>query len=160
MSSLPTHSTSGSLSASTGPVGQSIGGAALANCLAKGAGPCLPAWVSGNGSNPDCSNKSDLSGGKANEEVSRLSADEPVSLLSESSGGIRSPITTDESLIEHLEQKLLERETELQELQVEKKFVPLSSRQRMSARRVSNQAALANTAGEFRGQGGRDLPAV
>lgn len=112
MSSLPTHSTSGSLSASTGPVSQSNGGAALANSLTKGARPCLPAWVSGN--------ESDLSGSKANEEVSRLSADEPASLLSESSGGIRSPITTDESLIEHLEQRLLERETELQELQVEK----------------------------------------
>lgn len=118
MSSLPTHSTSGSLSASTGPVSQGDGGAAKASSLTKGPRPCLPAWVSGNGSNLDCSNKSDLSGGKANEEVSRLSADEPVSLLSESSGGIRSPITMDESLIEHLEQRLLERETELQELQV------------------------------------------
>ncbi|XP_075895179.1 leucine zipper putative tumor suppressor 1 [Nelusetta ayraudi] len=118
MSSLPTHSTSGSLSASTGPVGQSDSSAAAPSSLTKGARPCLPAWARGNGSNLDCSYKSDLSGSKANEEVSRLSADEPVSLLSESSGGIRSPITTDESLIEHLEQRLLERETELQELQV------------------------------------------
>ena len=55
---------------------------------------------------------------KANEDAgSPLSADEP-STLSETAGGIRSPITTDESLIEHLEQRLLERETELQELQV------------------------------------------
>lgn len=49
---------------------------------------------------------------------SPLSADEP-SPLSETSGGIRSPITTDESLIERLEQRLLERESELQELQVQ-----------------------------------------
>lgn len=118
MSSLPTHSTSGSLSACTGPVSQSDGGAAPASSLTKGARPCTPAWVGGNGSSLDCCNKSDLSGSKASEEASRLSADEPASLLSESSGGIRSPITTDESLIEHLEQRLLERETELQELQV------------------------------------------
>lgn len=122
MSSLPTHSTSGSLSACTGPANQSDGGAARASSLTKGAMQCLPVWVSGNGSSLDCSNKSDLNSSRANEEVSRLSADEPVSLLSESSGGIRSPITTDESLIEHLEQRLLERETELQELQVEKSF--------------------------------------
>lgn len=56
---------------------------------------------------------------KANGDAgSPLSADEPISHLSETSGGIRSPITTDESLIERLEQRLLERETELQELQV------------------------------------------
>lgn len=119
MSSLPTHSTSGSLSASTGPVSQSDGSAAPASSLTKGARPCPSAWVSENGSNLDCSYKSDLSSSKANEEGSRLSAEEPASLLSSSSGGIRSPITTDELLIEHLEQRLLERETELQELQVE-----------------------------------------
>uniref|UniRef100_A0A3B3U8B4 Leucine zipper tumor suppressor 1 n=1 Tax=Poecilia latipinna TaxID=48699 RepID=A0A3B3U8B4_9TELE len=40
-------------------------------------------------------------------------------LVSQNDGsGIRSPITTDELLIEHLEQRLLERENELQELQV------------------------------------------
>lgn len=140
MSSLPTHSTSGSLSASTGPVSQSNGEAALANSLTRGPRPSLPAWVSGNGSNLDCSNKSDLNGSKGNEEVSRLSVDEPVSLLSESSGGIRSPITTDESLIEHLEQRLLERETELQELQVGKSF---SSHQRMSSTLGSYKAVSA-----------------
>lgn len=122
MSSLPTHSTSGSLSASTGPVSHSDGSSAPANSLSQGAQPCLPSWVNGNSTNLDCSYKSDLNSSglqsKANEEGSQLSADEPVSHLSESSGGIRSPITTDESLIEHLEQRLLERETELQELQV------------------------------------------
>lgn len=124
MSSLPTHSTSGSLSASTGPVSHSDGSSAPANSLSQGAQPCLPPWVNGNSTNLDCSYKSDLNSSglqhKANEEGSQLSADEPVSHLTESSGGIRSPITTDESLIEHLEQRLLERETELQELQVQK----------------------------------------
>ncbi|KAM4577300.1 leucine zipper putative tumor suppressor 1 isoform 2-T5 [Odontesthes bonariensis] len=93
MSSLPTHSTSGSLSASTGPVSHNDG-SYRAGLNSSG----LPS--------------------KANEDAgSPLSADEP-STLSETAGGIRSPITTDESLIEHLEQRLLERETELQELQV------------------------------------------
>ncbi|XP_072244260.1 leucine zipper putative tumor suppressor 1 isoform X2 [Leuresthes tenuis] len=93
MSSLPTHSTSGSLSASTGPVSHNDG-SYRASLNSSG----LPS--------------------KANEDAgSPLSADEP-STLSETAGGIRSPITTDESLIEHLEQRLLERETELQELQV------------------------------------------
>uniref|UniRef100_A0A3Q4N9B1 Leucine zipper, putative tumor suppressor 1 n=1 Tax=Neolamprologus brichardi TaxID=32507 RepID=A0A3Q4N9B1_NEOBR len=98
MSSLPTHSTSGSLSASTGPVSHSDGSSAPANSLSEGVQPNFPPW--------------------ANEDAgSPLSADEP-SALSETAGGIRSPITTDESLIERLEQKLLERESELQELQV------------------------------------------
>uniref|UniRef100_A0A3B4G9N7 Leucine zipper tumor suppressor 1 n=1 Tax=Pundamilia nyererei TaxID=303518 RepID=A0A3B4G9N7_9CICH len=85
MSSLPTHSTSGSLSASTGPVSHSDGSSAPANSLSEGVQPNFPPWPSA---------------------------------LSETAGGIRSPITTDESLIERLEQKLLERESELQELQV------------------------------------------
>ncbi|XP_031705011.1 leucine zipper putative tumor suppressor 1 isoform X2 [Anarrhichthys ocellatus] len=89
MSSLPTHSTSGSLSASTGPVSHSEGSSAPANSLSKGVQPNFPPWVN----------------------------DEPRALC-ETAGGIRSPITTDESLIERLEQRLLERETELQELQV------------------------------------------
>uniref|UniRef100_A0A667Y674 Leucine zipper tumor suppressor 1 n=1 Tax=Myripristis murdjan TaxID=586833 RepID=A0A667Y674_9TELE len=82
MSSLPTHSTSGSLSASTGPVTHSVGSSAPANSLNQGAQPNFLRWVNGN------------------------------------AGGIRSPITTDESLIERLEQRLMERESELQELQV------------------------------------------
>lgn len=117
MSSLPTHSTSGSISASTGPASHSGGSSAPANSLSKGIQPSFPPWVTGNGTDHDCGYRAGLkSSGLAcqtNED-----ADEPVSHLSESSGGIRSPITTDESLIEHLEQRLLERETELQELQV------------------------------------------
>ncbi|CAI5650682.1 unnamed protein product [Oreochromis niloticus] len=122
MSSLPTHSTSGSLSASTGPVSHSDGSSAPANSLSKGVQPNFPPWVNGNSANLDCSYGADLNSSglvsKANEDAgSPLSADEP-SALSETAGGIRSPITTDESLIERLEQKLLERESELQELQV------------------------------------------
>ncbi|XP_026177565.1 leucine zipper putative tumor suppressor 1 [Mastacembelus armatus] len=122
MSSLPTHSTSGSLSASTGPVSHSEVSSAPANNLSKGAQPNLPPWVNGNGANLDCSYRSGLNcpglAPKDNEDIGiPVSADEP-SPLSETAGGIRSPITTDESLIERLEQRLLERETELQELQV------------------------------------------
>lgn len=116
MSSFPTHSTSGSISASTGPVSHSDGSSAPANSLSKGMQPSFPPWVNGNGTDLDCYGAGLNSSGltcQTNED-----ADEPVSHLSESSGGIRSPITTDESLIEHLEQRLLERETELQELQV------------------------------------------
>lgn len=123
MSSLPTHSTSGSLSASTGPVSHSDGSSALANSLSKGVQPSFPPWVNGNSANLDCSyragfNSSGLASKANGDAGSPLSADEPISHLSETSGGIRSPITTDESLIERLEQRLLERETELQELQV------------------------------------------
>lgn len=122
MSSLPTHSTSGSLSASTGPVSHSDGSSAPANSLSKGVQPNFPPWVNGNSTNLDCSYRAGLNSeglaSKANGDAgSPLSADEP-SALSETAGGIRSPITTDESLIERLEQRLMERETELQELQV------------------------------------------
>ncbi|KAK9522600.1 hypothetical protein VZT92_019052 [Zoarces viviparus] len=120
MSSLPTHSTSGSLSASTGPVSHSDGSSAPANSLSKGVQPNFPPWVNGNSANLDCSYRAGCGGlaSEANGDAgSPLSADEP-SVLCEAAGGIRSPITTDESLIEHLEQRLLERETELQELQV------------------------------------------
>ncbi|XP_049434146.1 leucine zipper putative tumor suppressor 1 [Epinephelus fuscoguttatus] len=122
MSSLPTHSTSGSLSASTGPVSHSDGSSAPANSLSKGVQPNFPPWVNGNSTNLDCSYRAGLNSeglaSKANGDAgSPLSADEP-STLSETAGGIRSPITTDESLIERLEQRLMERETELQELQV------------------------------------------
>ncbi|KAM7416533.1 hypothetical protein PAMA_018540 [Pampus argenteus] len=122
MSSLPTHSTSGSLSASAGPVSHNDSSSAPAISLSKGAQPNFPPWVNGNSANLECGYRAGLSSGalvsKANGEAgSPLSGDEP-SPLSETAGGIRSPITTDESLIEHLEQRLLERETELQELQV------------------------------------------
>ncbi|KAM3611743.1 uncharacterized protein V6R79_023497 [Siganus canaliculatus] len=122
MSSLPTHSTSGSLNASTGPVSHSDGSSAHANSLSKSVQPNFPPWVNGNNTNLDCSSRAAMSSGglasKANgDSGSPYSAAEP-SPLPETSGGIRSPITTDESLIECLEQRLLERENELQELQV------------------------------------------
>lgn len=122
MSSLPTHSTSGSLSTSTGPVSHSDGSSAPANSLGKGVLPNLPQWVNGNSGNLDSSYRHGLNSGglasKTNGDAgSPLFANEP-NLLSETEGGIRSPITTDESLIERLEERLLERETDLQELQV------------------------------------------
>nr|XP_020450281.1 leucine zipper putative tumor suppressor 1-like isoform X2 [Monopterus albus] len=122
MSSLPTHSTSGSLSAHIGPVSHNNGSSAPVNSPSRKEQPNLPPWVSGNSSNLDCSYRPALNGAgvapKAKWDAGTpLSADEP-SPLSETAGGIRSPITTDESLIEHLEQRLLERESELQELQV------------------------------------------
>ncbi|XP_041854230.1 leucine zipper putative tumor suppressor 1 [Melanotaenia boesemani] len=122
MSSLPTHSTSGSLSASTGPVSRSDGKSALASSLSKGQQPNFPPWANRNNTKLDCSYRTGLNSvglaSKANEDAgSPQSADEP-STLSDTAGGIRSPITTDELLIGHLEQRLLEKETELQELQV------------------------------------------
>ncbi|PWA19747.1 hypothetical protein CCH79_00006833 [Gambusia affinis] len=122
MSSLPTHSTSGSLRASTGLVSQNDGSSALPNSLCKGQQLNFPPWVNGNNTDLERSYRACLSSSvlasKANEDAgSPLSADEPRT-LSETAGGIRSPITTDELLIEHLEQRLLERENELQELQV------------------------------------------
>uniref|UniRef100_A0A3Q3VVV0 Uncharacterized protein n=1 Tax=Mola mola TaxID=94237 RepID=A0A3Q3VVV0_MOLML len=123
MSSLPTHSTSSSLNAFTGPVSHSNGSSAPANSLSKEIQPSFPPLVNGNSSNLDCSHRAVLN---CNGLVSKpnavagspLSADELMSNLSETSGRSRSPIITDESLIECLEQRLLERETELQELQV------------------------------------------
>ncbi|KAF7200043.1 leucine zipper putative tumor suppressor 1 [Nothobranchius furzeri] len=122
MSSLPTHSTSGSLRASAGAVAQSDGSSVLANSLNRGKQPNFPPWVNGNNASLDysygaCLNSSVLASETNEDAGSPLPADEPRT-LSETMGGIRSPITTNESLIEHLEQRLLERETELQELQV------------------------------------------
>lgn len=122
MSSIPTHSNSGSLNASSGPVSHSDGSSVPSNSLSKGLQPSFPLWVNGNTSSRDKSNSAGLNSGRttnANRDAgSPPSTDEPRRNLSETSGGIRSPITTDESLIECLEQRLLERETELQELQV------------------------------------------
>ncbi|KAG7489756.1 hypothetical protein JOB18_019747 [Solea senegalensis] len=120
MSSLPTHSNSGSLSASTGPVSQSDGTSAPTNSLGKELQPSLPSWVKGSGADLDCSYRTVLNTAALAAKVnagSPPSAHEPGPLC-ETAGGIRSPITTDESLIERLEQRLLERESELQELQV------------------------------------------
>ncbi|XP_053277461.1 leucine zipper putative tumor suppressor 1 [Pleuronectes platessa] len=121
MSSLPTHSTSGSLNASTGPVSHSDRSSAPLNSLGKAAQPSLPSWVKGNSTNLDPSHRTLLNtdgfATKANGDAGSPFSVDKSSPLSETAGGIRSPITTDESLIEHLEQRLLERETELQDLQ-------------------------------------------
>ncbi|XP_061753668.1 leucine zipper putative tumor suppressor 1 isoform X2 [Nerophis ophidion] len=98
MSSIPTHSTSGSLSASTGPVSHSDG-------LGKGGQPNLSPWSRGSGGR-------DIG---SREAGSPPSSDRPHR-LSETAGGVRSPLTTDESVIETLEQRLLE--SDLQDLQV------------------------------------------
>ncbi|XP_076020881.1 leucine zipper putative tumor suppressor 1 [Genypterus blacodes] len=122
MSSLPTHSTTGSLNTSTGPVSHSDGSSALAISLSQSLQPTLPPWVIGNTTNSDCSFRADSDNGglaaKANGDSGSLRAADRPSHLSGTAGGIRSPITTNESLIERLEQRLLERESELQELQV------------------------------------------
>lgn len=123
MSSLPTQSTNSSLSASTGPMAHNVGSSAhgpgMVHCLQ----PNCPPWTNENGI-PSSIRVFGLPNGgvqpKANAtSVSPSSSKQtPSPLLEETSGGIRSPITPDESLIERLEQRLLERENELQELQV------------------------------------------
>ncbi|RVE68411.1 hypothetical protein OJAV_G00091020 [Oryzias javanicus] len=121
MSSLPTHSTSSSLRVSTGPVCHGNSSSAIGNSLRKGQQSNLSQWNNGNNSNYDYYktgfNCSMLAYKDSVDAGSPLHTDES-STLPEAAGGIRSPITTDESLIEHLEQRLLEKETELQELQV------------------------------------------
>ncbi|TNM89787.1 hypothetical protein fugu_004021 [Takifugu bimaculatus] len=121
MSSMPTHSNSGSLNASSGPVSHSDSSSVPSNSLSKGLEPGFPPRVNGNTVNPDSSNGAGSNNSrmtKTNRDAaSPLSSDEPIRNLSETSGGIRSPISPDESLIECLEQRLLERSTELQELQ-------------------------------------------
>lgn len=122
MSSMPTHSNSGSLNASSGPVSHNDGSSVPSKSLGKGLQPSFPPWVNGNTCSRDKSNGGGLNSGRttiANRDAgSPPSTEEPIRNLLETLGGIRSPITTNESLIECLEQRLLERETELQELQV------------------------------------------
>ncbi|KAJ3603436.1 hypothetical protein NHX12_028182 [Muraenolepis orangiensis] len=125
MSSLPTHSTSGSLSAAVGhTVGLvSVHSSVSGNTLNQGPLPNFPPWSGGNAVNP-CPGRhkaGEHDGGLAavanGDSGPRPSMDEPSSLL-ETAGGSRSPLSTDELLIERLEQRLLERESELQDLQV------------------------------------------
>eukprot|EP00063_Salmo_salar_P052116 XP_014026951.1 PREDICTED: leucine zipper putative tumor suppressor 1-like [Salmo salar] len=119
MSSLPTHSTSGSHSASTGPLTQCAGGSAHA--MTHPQQPPLSTWSNGNGISASARVTALSNGGaaKANRDtVSLPSPQQPSPLLEEMGGCNRSPISTDESIIELLEQRLLESETELQELQV------------------------------------------
>ncbi|XP_061116745.1 leucine zipper putative tumor suppressor 1 isoform X2 [Conger conger] len=112
MSSLPTHSTSGSsqtdnLSASTGLLIHSAGipphliatpsgGAGGAASRAPASRDGAPAKPAGDGPSPE--------------------QHDPLSEIAW--GCVRTPISMDESLIQQLEQRLLDRETELQELQV------------------------------------------
>lgn len=121
MSSLPTHSTSSSLRVSTAPVCHGNSSSAIGNSLRKGQQSNFSQWNNGNSSNYDYYktglNCSVLAFKDGVDAGSPLHTDES-STLPEAAGGIRSPLTTDESLIEHLEQRLLEKETELQELQV------------------------------------------
>lgn len=122
MSSMPTHSNSGSLNASSGPVSRSDGSSVPSNSLSKGFQPGFPPWANGHASSRDQIHGDGLNSGRttnASRDAGSPSAtDQPVRKLSQTSGGVRSPITTNESLIECLEQRLLERESELQELQV------------------------------------------
>ncbi|KAG7253521.1 hypothetical protein CRUP_007283, partial [Coryphaenoides rupestris] len=157
MSSLPTHSTSGSVSTATGPA--ATGPATAAPVFPRGSHgsvsganqgpqqqqqqqqqqqPNFPPWSCGvNGGNANANpNPSPprYRAGEKDEGGASLSspgtqtdgdsgprslADGPGALLAETGGGgSRSPISTDELLIERLEHRLLERESELQDLQV------------------------------------------
>lgn len=121
MSSLPTHSTSDSLTASTGPVTRRDSSSPAAHIQGKGLHPSFPSWLNENNANLDRSYSPALSSSvsKANGNTNgSLRSVDKLSPLSETTGGIRSPITADDSLIEHLEHRLLERESELQWLQV------------------------------------------
>ncbi|XP_064203491.1 leucine zipper putative tumor suppressor 1 [Anguilla rostrata] len=104
MSSLPTHSTSGSsqtdnLSGSTG---------LLIRCGGSAHGVGLPQHLGVALSGPG--------GGATKAPGPSPEQHDPLSEIAW--GCVRTPISMDESLIQQLEQRLLERETELQELQV------------------------------------------
>ncbi|KAJ8005995.1 hypothetical protein DPEC_G00123670 [Dallia pectoralis] len=117
MSSLPSHCTSGSIVTSTGPLTQSAG--VSANCMTHPLQPLLSAWTNGNGVSAGATPLSNGHAGKANRDTDSPHSPQPPSPLLEEMGGCsRSPISPDESLIELLEQRLLERESELHELQV------------------------------------------
>lgn len=122
MSSAPTHSNSGSLNASSGPLSHSDSSSLPSNSLSGGFQPSVPPRVNG-------SRVSTSGGGRtartSRDAASPPSSDEPRRHLCEAPAGIRSPISTDESLIQRLEQRLLERSSELQELQVAR---PLSGK--------------------------------
>ncbi|MFT7813427.1 leucine zipper putative tumor suppressor 1 [Arapaima gigas] len=118
MSSLPTHSTNGSAltdNLSTAP-------GALASCRASAhnleSAPNSSCIAGGNtGSAGRSSKLIPPEDGPRPRPAGEGSASERQNLFSESTGGsVRSPISMDESLIEILEQKLQERESELQEL--------------------------------------------
>ncbi|XP_017541916.1 leucine zipper putative tumor suppressor 1 [Pygocentrus nattereri] len=134
MSSLPTHSTSGSsqmenLSTSTGhllryggssPNSGLVNGNSGSNWADSGgvkgdSGPAKPSTRSIGVLSEDLT-------GPVSFNVEVTPVDPEVTLdpspTKSNGGGVRSPITTDESLIQQLEKKLLERESELAELQL------------------------------------------
>ncbi|XP_077571033.1 leucine zipper putative tumor suppressor 1 isoform X3 [Stigmatopora nigra] len=113
MSSLPTQSTNGS--ASIGPLSHND----HPNCSCKGAESNLCPWVY-NGSR-DGNYRAGLSLGVLSSQShgeggSSMSSD-GSKRFSETVGGSRTPLTTDETLIETLEQKLQETDNEMQEFQ-------------------------------------------
>ena len=119
MSSLPTHSTSGSVSTAPGPTGGpaaylSVHGTALN----QGPPPNVPPWSCGNGSHPGPRYSDGGLAAVANGDPGAWPPAEEPGPLTVTGAGSRSPINTDELLIERLEQRLLERESELQDLQV------------------------------------------
>ncbi|KPP67254.1 leucine zipper putative tumor suppressor 1 [Scleropages formosus] len=120
MSSLPTHSTNGS--AQTDNFSTTVGALARCGGSAHSAGPTQnPSCVAGgNMGSAGSSSKLNPSGdGARTQPASEGTSPERRNLFPECKGGcMRSPISMDESLIELLEQRLLERENELQELQV------------------------------------------
>ncbi|XP_020791176.2 leucine zipper putative tumor suppressor 1 [Boleophthalmus pectinirostris] len=117
MSSLPTHSTGDSL----GPASHRDSSSPAAHSLSKALLPTFPSWLNGTNVSPESryspAFNSPVSKANANANGSQRAGDKS-SPLSETTGGIRSPITADDSLIEHLEHQLLERESELHRLQV------------------------------------------
>ena len=120
MSSLPTHSTSGSVSTAAGPaVFLTVHGSLSGHALNQGAPPNVPPWCGVNGANLGPRYNDGGLPAVANGDSGARPPTEDPGPLTETGAGSRSPINTDELLIERLEQRLLERESELQDLQVE-----------------------------------------
>nr|XP_006625359.1 PREDICTED: leucine zipper putative tumor suppressor 1 isoform X1 [Lepisosteus oculatus]XP_015194049.1 PREDICTED: leucine zipper putative tumor suppressor 1 isoform X1 [Lepisosteus oculatus]XP_015194672.1 PREDICTED: leucine zipper putative tumor suppressor 1 isoform X1 [Lepisosteus oculatus] len=118
MSSLPTHSTSGSCqidNISSCPQGPQI----RCGVSAQNTSPSQNGGSSGRAHS--CSvanNKAAPSSETGPRPQGRDGTPPEQAAFSDSAACVRSPISTDETLIQQLEQRLLERETELQELQV------------------------------------------
>ena len=122
MSSLPTHSTSGSVSAGAGPAAFLTAHCSLLGPAPhQGPPPNIPPWSGGGNLGPRYNNARESDGGStavANGDSGPRPPTEEPGPLTETGAGSRSPVNTDELLIERLEQRLLERESELQDLQV------------------------------------------
>ena len=129
MSSLPTHSTSGSVSAGAGPAAfLSAHGSLSGPAPHQGPPPNVPPWSGGGNLGPRYNNARESDGGSTavanGDSGPRPPTEEPgppteePGPLTETGAGSRSPVNADERLIERLEQRLLERESELQDLQV------------------------------------------